>query len=278
MDKLHTMRNFSDGVAALPVHDRPDGMGDVEDEALTAPTTETGEDAALMDMALSRLASDGEPIPAEKVHEDLGIDLDEIDAMDDVELSESTRQMTTAVEDKEYWSMTTDEMQRLINQQMREGKSWPQVLEVLAEVLNIRLLPEVPNAETLKAMAEAQQMLTSGKCKTYDSAEELLRDVLGDDWDACYKSYMSFPDGTEVTYSRLRDDGSVGVYIEAPVYGGFKSAHCRIPALIWDKIEGYSTKEMRDLDELVRNNAPLILRMAKEDAEEEKKAREVAED
>lgn len=157
-----------------------------------------------MDMALSRLASNGEPIPAEKVHEDLGIDLDEIDAMDDVELSESTRQMTTAVEDKEYWSMTTDEMQRLINQQMREGKSWPQVLEVLAEVLNIRLLPEVPNAETLKAMAEAQQMLTSGECKTYDSAEELLRDVLGDDWDACYKSYMSFPDGTEVTYSRLR--------------------------------------------------------------------------
>ena len=42
MDKLHTIRNFSDGVAALPVHDRPDGMGDVEDEALTAPTTETG--------------------------------------------------------------------------------------------------------------------------------------------------------------------------------------------------------------------------------------------
>lgn len=35
---------------------------------------------------------------------------------------------------------------------------------------------------------------------------------------------------------------------------------------------------MRGLDELVRNNAPLILRMAKEDAEEEKKAREVAED
>lgn len=174
--------------------------------------------------------------------------------------------------------MTTDEMQKLINQQMREGKSWPQALEVLAEVLNIRPLPEAPNAETLKAMAEAQQMLTSGKYKTFDSAEELLRDVLGDDWDACYKSYMSFPDGTEVTYSRLRDDGSVGVYIEAPVYGGFKSAHCRILALIWDKIEGYSTKEMRGLDELVGNNAPLILRMAKEDAEEEKKAREVAED
>ncbi len=32
--------------------------------------------------------------------------------------------------------MTTDEMQRLIYQQMREGKSWPQALEVLAEVLN----------------------------------------------------------------------------------------------------------------------------------------------
>lgn len=246
-----------------------------EPEAPVAPMADTKEDAVLMDMALSRLASDGEPIPAEKVYEDLGIDLDEIDAMEDVELSESTGQMIATVEDKEYQSMTTDEMQRLINQQMCEGKSWPQALEVLAEVLNIRPLPEVPNAETLKAMAEARQMLASGKCKTHDSFEELLRDVLGDDCDACYKSYMSFPDGTEVTYSDLRDDGSVGVLIEAPIYGGFKSAHCRIPAFIWDKIEGYSTKEMRDLDELMRNNAPLILRMAKEDAEEEKTSEDV---
>lgn len=268
MGRLHILRNLSDGVAALPVHDQPDGIGDVDDKAPTAPMTEAEEDAALMDMALSRLASDGEPIPAEKVYEDLGIDLDETDVMEDVELGESARLMTTAVEGKEYQSMTTDEMQRLINQQMREGKSWPQALEVLAEVLNLRPLPEVPNAETLEAMAEAQRMIASGKCKTYGSAEELLRDVLGDDWDAGFKSYMSLPDGTEVTYSQLRDDGSVGVWIEAPVYGGFKSAHCRIPAFIWDKIEGYSTKEMRDLDELVRNNAPLILRMAKEDAEE----------
>lgn len=250
MDGLHTMRNFSDGVAALPGHDRPDGTGDVDDETFTAPTTETEEDAALMDMALSRLASDGEPIPAEKVHEDLGIDLDEIDAMNDVELSESTRQMATAAEDKEYRSMTTDEMQRLINQQMREGKSWPQALEALAEVLGLNPFPRCSYSEVFWERDE------------YTG----------------YKSYVSFPSGTEITYSRLRDDGSVGVWVETPVDGGFKSAHCCVPAFLWDKIEGYDNNEMADLDGFVHDNAPLILRMAKEDAEEEKKAREAAED
>lgn len=136
--------------------------------------------------------------------------------------------------------MTTDEMQRLINQQMREGKSWPQALEVLAEVLGLNPFP---------------RRMRSG----------LFREDYGD---TGYKSYMSFPDGTEVTYSRLRPDGSVGVIVETPIDDGFKTAHCRVPAFIWDKIDGYDNDEMADLDSLVHDNAPLILEMAREDLDE----------
>lgn len=36
MGRLHTLQNFSDGVAALPVHDRPDGADLMDNEMLTA--------------------------------------------------------------------------------------------------------------------------------------------------------------------------------------------------------------------------------------------------
>lgn len=83
-----------------------------------------------------------------------------------------------------------------------------------------------------------------------------------------YWSYMSFPDGTEVTFSEVYDDGTVGVWIGTPIVGGFKSAHCIIPALRWDVIDGYSADEMSGLDRYVRNNAHVIVQMSleKEDA------------
>lgn len=34
--------------------------------------------------------------------------------------------------------MTKDEMQRYVDQQMRDGRSWTEALEVLAEVLGLR--------------------------------------------------------------------------------------------------------------------------------------------
>lgn len=83
-----------------------------------------------------------------------------------------------------------------------------------------------------------------------------------------YWSYMSFPDDTEVTFSETQDDGTVGVWIETPIDGGFKSAHCIIPSLRWDMIDGYSADEMSELDRYVRNNAHIIIRksLEREDA------------
>ena len=39
------------------------------------------------------------------------------------------------MEETEYPSMTKDEMQRFIDQQMRDGRSWTEALERLAEVI-----------------------------------------------------------------------------------------------------------------------------------------------
>lgn len=37
-----------------------------------------------------------------------------------------------------YQDMTKDEMQRFIDQQMRDGRSWTEALERLAEVIGIK--------------------------------------------------------------------------------------------------------------------------------------------
>ena len=42
------------------------------------------------------------------------------------------------MEETEYPSMTKDEMQRFIDQQMRDGRSWTEALERLAEVIRIK--------------------------------------------------------------------------------------------------------------------------------------------
>lgn len=42
------------------------------------------------------------------------------------------------MEDTEYQSMTKDEMQRFIDQQMGDGRSWEEALKRLAEVIGIK--------------------------------------------------------------------------------------------------------------------------------------------
>ena len=42
------------------------------------------------------------------------------------------------MDETEYTEMTKDEMQRFIDQQMRDGRSWNEALERLAEVIGIK--------------------------------------------------------------------------------------------------------------------------------------------
>ena len=77
--------------------------------------------------------------------------------------------------------------------------------------------------------------------------------------------YLTLNDDTEITHSEMRTDGSVKVYIETPDnHGGFHSAVCWLPQYRWENVKGYTTEEMSFFQELIRNNAHLILEFSQD--------------
>jgi len=75
--------------------------------------------------------------------------------------------------------------------------------------------------------------------------------------------FMTLDDDTEIVHSEMREDGSVKVYVEKPVEGGFHSAVCTIPGYEWSKVDGLSKSEMSRCDEVIKSTAHLIMRFAK---------------
>lgn len=75
--------------------------------------------------------------------------------------------------------------------------------------------------------------------------------------------YMTFPDDTEVTHSQIEADGTVKVYIETPIYGGFKNLTCILPDYKI-KNNGYSPEELKRWKDYIKNNAHIIFEMAKD--------------
>ena len=77
--------------------------------------------------------------------------------------------------------------------------------------------------------------------------------------------YLTLNDDTEITHSEMKEDGSVKVYIETPDdHGGFKNATCWLPSYKWECIQGYSDAEMTFFQELIRNNAHLLLEFSRD--------------
>ena len=76
--------------------------------------------------------------------------------------------------------------------------------------------------------------------------------------------YMTLDDNTEIVHSEMKPDGTVKVYIEQAVDGGFHSAVCMLPAHEWSQIKGFTDSEMERFKRLVRNNAHLILAFARD--------------
>ena len=77
--------------------------------------------------------------------------------------------------------------------------------------------------------------------------------------------FMTLNDDTEITHSEMKPDGNVKVYIETPdEKDGFHSAVCWLPQYRWENISGYSDKEMAYLEQLIRNNAHVILEFSQE--------------
>ncbi len=79
-----------------------------------------------------------------------------------------------------------------------------------------------------------------------------------------FYGYVKLEDETQFTYSELRDDHTVLVCVERPVDMGFDSAECLLPAFRWNNVKGFSEADLAWLDAFVRNNAPLIMRFARE--------------
>lgn len=76
--------------------------------------------------------------------------------------------------------------------------------------------------------------------------------------------YVRLEDDTQVSYSEVREDNTVKVVVERPRDWGFDTAECILPAFNWVSREGFSEADLKELDDFVRNNAPLILRFAYE--------------
>jgi len=70
--------------------------------------------------------------------------------------------------------------------------------------------------------------------------------------------YLTLSDGTGIAHSDMKADGSVKVYIEKPVEGGFFSAVCYLPDYRWEDINGFSPDEVQRFEKLLHDNAHLI--------------------
>ena len=73
--------------------------------------------------------------------------------------------------------------------------------------------------------------------------------------------YMTFNDATEVTYSDLQEDGTVKVYIETPIEGGFKDLTYFLPEYKYVN-HGYDAEELKHWDEFIRNNSNIIMELS----------------
>ena len=76
--------------------------------------------------------------------------------------------------------------------------------------------------------------------------------------------YLTMPDGTGVAHSDMKEDGTVKVYFEKPVYGGFLHATCYLPSYQWEENDGFSEQEMSFFNQFLRNNAHLIIEFSQE--------------
>ncbi len=76
--------------------------------------------------------------------------------------------------------------------------------------------------------------------------------------------YLTLSDETGIAHSEMKPDGTVKVYFEQPVEGGFRSATCWLPDYRWEKIEGFTDADVQRLEKILRNNAHLILEFSQE--------------
>ena len=106
-----------------------------------------------------------------------------------------------------------------------------------------------------KAKADANRAL-------YDEYHDKVVDVLSKA--SAPVTAQEIADETGIAHSEMKADGSVKVYIEKPIEGGFQHATCYLPSYRWEEIKGFTDQEVQKLERLLQNNAHLILQFARE--------------
>ena len=76
--------------------------------------------------------------------------------------------------------------------------------------------------------------------------------------------FLQLNDQTEIVHSQMLDDGSVKVYIEKPVDGGFQSAVCFLPEYKWQEINGFEEADIQNYQDLLESVAHLIIQFSRE--------------
>lgn len=76
--------------------------------------------------------------------------------------------------------------------------------------------------------------------------------------------YLTLSDNTAIAHSEMKEDGTVKVYIEKPVEGGFNHVTCLLPKYEWKDCEGFDNDEIAILQKVVEDNAHLIIEFSKQ--------------
>lgn len=74
--------------------------------------------------------------------------------------------------------------------------------------------------------------------------------------------FLQLDDQTEIVHSDMQRDGSVKVYIEKPVDGGFHSATCFLPKYEWKSIDGFTDADIERYQKIVESVAHLIIQFS----------------
>ncbi len=74
--------------------------------------------------------------------------------------------------------------------------------------------------------------------------------------------FLQLDDQTEIVHSDMLSDGSVKVYIEKPVDGGFHSATCFLPKYEWKGIDGFTDSDIERYQKIVESVAHLIIQFS----------------
>ncbi len=76
--------------------------------------------------------------------------------------------------------------------------------------------------------------------------------------------FMVIKNDIEVTHTEMKDDNTVKVYFEQPVYLGFHSIECILPTYEWTENNGFSESELKYLDDYIHSVAHIIIELSKE--------------